>query len=139
MTPPKLAAIADAQEAAPAVPRGRGRPPKRSLKLQMLLDGAAELFNLRGISATSVADVADILGLSRASLYYYVEDREDLVFQCYLRACELMAEDLAAAGGEPSGLKRTLAFVRHSLMPTRPSTAVLSEIDVLAGARAEVV
>jgi len=139
MTPPDPAAISTTQEAAPASPRGRGRPPKRSLKRKMLLDGAAELFNLRGISATSVADVADILGLSRASLYYYVDDREDLVFQCYLRACELTAEDLAAAAGEPTGLARTLAFVRHSLMPGRPTTAVLSEIDVLAGERAEAV
>ena len=33
---------AKAQDGAPAAPRGRGRPPKRSAKLQMLLDGAAE-------------------------------------------------------------------------------------------------
>ncbi|HZC15773.1 MAG TPA: TetR/AcrR family transcriptional regulator [Caulobacteraceae bacterium] len=137
MSPPELAVIRPADEAAATAPRGRGRPAKRSLKLQMLLDGAAELFNLCGISATSVADVADILGLSRASLYYYVDDREDLVFQCYLRACELTADDLAAAAGEPTGLSRTLVFVEHALLSTRPTAAVLSEIDVLNGARAQ--
>lgn len=103
----------------------------------MLLDRAAELFNLRGISATSVADLADTLHISRASLYYYIEDREDLVFQCYMRACALTAEDLAVAAAAPSGLERTLAFVRLALKPTRPTVAVLSEIDALSGARAQ--
>jgi AcrR family transcriptional regulator len=139
MSPPDLPAIRAADEAAAGAPRKRGRPPKRSLRLQILLDGAAELFNLRGISATSVADVADILGISRASLYYYIDDRDDLVFQCYLRACELTAEDLAAAAGEPTGLARTLAFVEHALQATRPTAAVLSEIDALSGARAQAV
>ena len=139
MNPPDLPAIRTPDEAVASAPRRRGRPPKRSLKLQILLDGAAELFNLRGISATSVAEVADILGLSRASLYYYVDDRDDLVFQCYLRACELTADDLAAAAGGPTGLSRTLVFVEHALLASRPTAAVLSEIDVLNGARAQLV
>ena len=115
----------------------RGRPPKRGVKLGLLLDRAAELFNLRGISATSVAEIADTLRISRASLYYYIQDREDLVFQCYMRACELTADDLAAAAAAPNGLARTQAFVRLALMPTRPTVAVLSEIDVLSGERAQ--
>jgi AcrR family transcriptional regulator len=114
----------------------RGRPPKRNQRFALLLDRAAELFNLRGISATSVADLADTLKISRASLYYYIEDREDLVFQCYMRACELTAQDMAAAAVAPSGLERMLAFVRMALGPERPTVAVLSEIDILNGERA---
>lgn len=120
-------------------PRPRGRPPKRSLRLRLLLDRSAELFNLRGISATSVADLADTLQISRASLYYYIEDREDLVFQCYMRACELTEADLAAAAGAASGFERVLALVRLALLPSRPTVAVLSEIDILSGDRAEAV
>jgi AcrR family transcriptional regulator len=56
-----------------------------------LLDAAARQLNSKGISMTSITDVADQLGFSRASLYYYVEDREDLMFQVYLRSSELMA------------------------------------------------
>jgi AcrR family transcriptional regulator len=107
------------------------------MRRQLLLDAAAELFNLRGISATPFAEVADVLGLSRASLYYYFEDRADLVYQCYIRACELTAADLAAAAVEADGLQRTLAFVRAALVPERPTAAVLSEIDVLDGPRAQ--
>jgi AcrR family transcriptional regulator len=120
-------------------PPRRGRPPKRGLRVKLLLDRAAELFNLRGISATSVADLAEVLQISRASLYYYIEDREDLVFQCYMRACELTAADLAAAADAPSGLERAQAFVRLALDPARPTVAVLSEIDVLSGERAAAV
>lgn len=105
----------------------------------MLLDRAAELFNLRGISATSVSDLADALQISRASLYYYIDDREDLVFQCYMRACELTTDDLAAAAEASSGLERIQGFVRRALKPSRPTVAVLSEIDVLSGERAQTV
>ena len=48
-----------------------------------------------GIAATSVNQVAKRVGLTRAAVYYYVKDGEDLVFQCYLRACQLTADDLA--------------------------------------------
>src|SRR6202012_3140349 len=67
-----------------------------------LLDEAARELNSKGISLTSLTDVADKLGFSRASLYYYVEDREDLMFQVYLRSSEIMARPLgeaAQAGG----------------------------------------
>ena len=59
-----------------------------------LLDQAARELNSKGISMTSLTDVADKLGFSRASLYYYVEDREDLMFQVYLRSSEIMARQL---------------------------------------------
>ena len=58
-------------------------------------DEAARQFNARGIAAPSVNQVAKRVGLTRAAVYYYVKDGEDLVFQCYLRACQLTADDLA--------------------------------------------
>jgi len=125
--------------AAAPPPRPRGRPSKHGLKREALLEGAAATFNERGIAATSLADIAERLGLSRASVYYYVNDRAELVFQCYLRACELMAEDLASAGDAAAGLDRILAFVTRALAPDRPPTAVLSEINYLEPAHAAVV
>jgi AcrR family transcriptional regulator len=61
-----------------------------------LLDEAARELNSKGISMTSLTDVADRLGFSRASLYYYVEDREDLMFQVYLRSSERLRNSAAA-------------------------------------------
>ena len=123
------------------VRRGRTAPVVRKpSRRDRLFAAAAQHFNRAGISATSINDIARGLGLTRAALYYYVDDREDLVFQCYLRACELTAEDLGRASEEGrDGLARVLAFLRRALAPDRPPTTVLSEIDYLPDALRAVV
>ena len=138
VTNPPSASRSTTQGEAEPVKR-RGRPSKHGLKREALLEGAAATFNERGIAGTSLADIAERLGLSRASVYYYVNDRAELVFQCYQRACELTAEDLAAAAEAPTGFERTLAFVARALTADRPPTAVLSEINYLQPAHAAVV
>lgn len=112
---------------------------KRELKREALLSTATRLFNLRGIAATSLADIAAEAGLTRSALYYYVDDRSELVFQCYLRACEQTAEDLAVASEATDGMSRLLAFVGRATDPERPTAAVLSEINYLSGAHRELV
>ncbi|HEY0650576.1 TetR/AcrR family transcriptional regulator, partial [Phenylobacterium sp.] len=85
--------------------QGGGRRGKRDA----VLDAAARHLNARGVSNTSLGEIAASLGVSRAALYYYIEDRDDLVFQCYRRACEAMARDLgAAAKADGAGLDRLL-------------------------------
>src|SRR5205085_6415457 len=104
----------------------------RRSKREAVLDAAARQLNARGVSQASLAEIAASLGVSRAALYYYVEDREDLVFQCYRRACEAMARDLdAAAKGQGPGLERLAAFVALALDEDRPEPAVLSEVAAL--------
>ncbi len=104
---------------------------KRSRR-DRLLDEAARQLNARGISGTSLADIASALGLTRAALYYYADDRQDLVFQCYRRACEALGRDLAAAAQADGGaLDRIAAFVTRSLAPDRVEEAVLSEVAYL--------
>lgn len=117
----------------------RGRRSKRAQKRKELLDGATALFNARGISSTSLADVAEVLGLKRATVYYYVSDRAELVYQCYTHACETIAEDLAAASTAENGLERTVVFIRRALTPTRPPVAVLSEVNSLDPANAQII
>lgn len=109
-------------------------------KREAVLDQAAAHLNARGISQTSLTEIAALLGVSRAALYYYVEDREDLVFQCYRRACETMARDLSAAAKAPgTGLDRLLAFVESALDGERPEPAVLSEIAYLGSPQRETI
>ncbi len=123
---------------APREPAGRTR--KRGLKREALLAQATQLFNLRGIAATSLSDIAAEAGLTRAALYYYVDDRAELVFQCYMRACEQTAEDLALASeAATDGLGQVLAFIERSASPDRPPAAVLSEVGYLASPHRELV
>lgn len=106
----------------------------RDARRDAVLDAAAREFNARGVSRASFARIAKDLGLTRAALYYYVKDRQDLVLQCYRRSCAVTASDLAAAqDGGGRGLDRLLGFVRLALDPDRAPTAVLSELDYLAG------
>lgn len=114
--------------------------PKRASKRDAVLAEAALQFNSKGIAGTALADIAATLELTRAALYYYVDDRDDLVFQTYLRSCEIAADDLEAAyeAGE-TGLDRLLAFVGRTLDAERPPAAVLSEVGYLSGSPRAVV
>jgi len=116
--------------------QGSGRRSKRD----GVQDAAARQLNARGVSQTSLSEIAAGLGVSRAALYYYVEDRDDLVFQCYRRACEAMARDLdAVARAEGSGLDRLLAFVAVTLDEERPEPAALAEVGALGSPHRETI
>ena len=105
-----------------------------------LLDEAARELNSKGISMTSLTVVADKLGFSRASLYYYVEDREDLMFQVYLRSSEIMARQLGeAAQFGRTALQIVADFIARTLDPAEPELAALSEIGLLDQAERETV
>jgi len=89
---------------------------------------------------TSLTVVADKLGFSRASLYYYVEDREDLMFQVYLRSSEIMARQLGeAAQYGQTALQVVENFIARMLDPAEPELAALSEIGLLDQAARETV
>ena len=112
----------------------------RRSKREAVLDAAARQLNARGVSQASLSEIAAGLGVSRAALYYYVEDREDLVFQCYRRACEAMARDLDAAAKHPgSGLERVLAFVELALDEARAEPAALAEAGSLSSPNRETI
>lgn len=113
---------------------------KRSSKREAALDEAARLFNERGIAATGIADVAAAMQVTRAALYYYFEERDDLVFQTYERSCRIAAGDLEAADEDGrTGLAKTLAYARRALAPDRPPVAVLGEVDQLKPAQRQII
>jgi len=97
-----------------------------------LLGESARLLNSNGVSGDFLAQAAGALGLTRAALYGYVEDREDLVFRCYQRSCEIMSQRLeeAISGGE-NVFGVIEAFVRKVLDPALPELAALSETGYL--------
>jgi AcrR family transcriptional regulator len=123
----------------------RAKAPRRPVKQphaskrEAVLAEAASQFNRRGIGRTSLSEIAGALGLTRAALYYYVDDRDELVFQCYARACELAANDLDAAANADRGLDRVIDTLRRLLSPERPATAIVGEIGFLSGSLREVI
>jgi AcrR family transcriptional regulator len=113
-------------------PTAKSPAPKHAVKRQALLDEAAHQINMRGAGAVSLNAIAETVGLSRNALYYYITDRADLAFRCYLRSCETATEDLAFAyeqGG--NAVERLSIYVERTLTFDRPAVAVLSDQDFL--------
>jgi AcrR family transcriptional regulator len=105
------------------------------LKRHRLLKAAATCFNRKGYSGTSLKDVAHHLGLTDAALYYYVRNKEELVYQCYLRGAELGrdAMDRARADGT-NGFEQALLYIRYHvevMVGDRGPVAIMSEIPSL--------
>src|SRR5438876_8518605 len=71
--------------------RARAQGKRQRLTQQAIVDGAAKLFAERGFGATSLDEIADSLGAGKASLYYHVKNKEEilrLIFLTVLTASE---------------------------------------------------
>ena len=105
------------------------------LQKDRILKAAAHCFNQKGYAGTSLKDVADQLGLTDPALYYYVRNKEELIYFCYLRAIEVGTEAmrLADVSGE-SGLDKIIRYIENhvSLMVgDRGPVAIVSDIPSL--------
>jgi AcrR family transcriptional regulator len=61
---------------------------KQDAKARLILQTAARIFNERGFHETSMSDVAEALGVSKPFLYYYLKNKEDILFECSRIATE---------------------------------------------------
>ena len=107
--------------------------PTQNTRHDLLLDAATRQLNSKGVLLTSLAEIAAALGISRSAMYYYVTDREDLVFQCYRRAAEVTARHLHEAsriGGTSADVLRT--FVTRMLDPNEPEIAARAEMAMMS-------
>ena len=59
----------------------RGRAPGYDTQREQILARAAELFARQGYIATSMNQVAEACGVSKPSLYHYVRDKDQLLFE----------------------------------------------------------
>ena len=105
------------------------------LQRDRMLKAAAYCFNQKGYSGTSLKDVADILGLTDAALYYYVRNKEELVYQCYLRAadvgCDAMDRAIADAQCGFDQVRLYLRYHIEYMVGDRGPIAIMSEIPSL--------
>jgi AcrR family transcriptional regulator len=108
---------------------------KFQLQRDRVLRAAAYCFNQKGYSGTSLKDVADILGLTDAALYYYVRNKEELVFQCYARTADIGRDAMNRATEEgKTGFDQVRLYIRYHiefLVGERGPMAIMSEIPSL--------
>jgi AcrR family transcriptional regulator len=79
--------VAAEPDPGPAGSRRPGRP--RGSTRERILDIALELFNEQGYDKTSLREIADRLGTTKAALYYHFERKEDILFALHLRLHDL--------------------------------------------------
>jgi AcrR family transcriptional regulator len=100
-----------------------------------VLKAAAACFNQKGYSGTSLKDVSKHLNLTDAALYYYVKNKEELVYLCYQRAADLGREAMLRGIGEGrTGLEQAQLYIRYHveiMVGDKGPVAIMSEIPSL--------
>lgn len=70
----------------------QSRDEQHQLKRMAILRTAGNLFNRNGFRETSLNDLALELQVTKPTLYYYVENKEDILYQCLLTAITQLLE-----------------------------------------------
>lgn len=88
------------------------RDAQRQQKRDAILRIAAREFCAKGYHRTSLNDIAERLNVTKPSLYYYVKNKDDILFQCHREALEQLREPLETARrGDRSGRERLRGFM----------------------------
>jgi AcrR family transcriptional regulator len=105
------------------------------LKREAAIEQALRAFGRRGFKNTSLGTIAEALNVSKPALYYYFEDKQELLYECHKLSMEIGDRALEAAinaGG--TGLDKVLRFVSAyvaALTGELSASAVLDELDEL--------
>jgi AcrR family transcriptional regulator len=119
--------------------------PDGAVTAKRLLDLAARLFWENGYAATTTRELAEALGVQKASLYYHMESKEDLLYEiCMESLANIHAAVSQAVSEESDPMRRVQAMIRAhvlSMLDDREKHAtMLTELKALsASRRAEVV
>jgi TetR/AcrR family transcriptional regulator, cholesterol catabolism regulator len=83
-----------------------------------ILDAAAQVFADRGFYGASTQDIADVLGIRQASLYYYFPSKEVALEEVCLRGVEgFLERAVAIAGASGSPREKIERLMRAHLTP----------------------
>jgi AcrR family transcriptional regulator len=75
---------------------GRKRLRDHGVKRDAVVRTAARAFAERGFHNTSLDDIAKALDVTKPTIYYYVTNKEQLLFQCFVTGLEPIREALRA-------------------------------------------
>jgi acyl-CoA synthetase (AMP-forming)/AMP-acid ligase II/AcrR family transcriptional regulator len=74
----------------------RASEPQRSDKKDAVLLAGARLFTRKGFQGTSLDDIAQSLGVTKPTLYYYITNKEEILIECVERGLTAFHQGLAA-------------------------------------------
>lgn len=84
-------------------------------KQQVILRAAARLFRERGYERTRLTDIADVLNITKPSLYYYVGNKEEILIAIQQAGLDQMLDgfDQLDAGDKTGAELLTILLVRY--------------------------
>lgn len=127
----------------------RARATKKSavrdgVRREELVTAAARIFAAKGYGQTSIQDVADEIGVLKGSLYYYIDSKEDLLFEVIRSTLVTWHElvDTTKASTAPT-LERIRTYVEHniqgSLAERDRTTVFLHDFQALSPKRRQMI
>ena len=105
-----------------AVTRRTWERPRR--RTSEIIEAAAGVFADLGYHGASTQNIADVLGIRQASLYYYFQSKEDALEQVCMRGVEGYVESAAAiAAGPGSATGKLERLIYHHIAPMQERAA----------------
>ena len=99
-----------------ALPAARRRSPRR--RAPEIIDAAARVFAERGFHGATTQDIADVLGIRQASLYYYFSSKEGaLELVCLQGVAGFYEVAKAIAAGPGSAADKLARLIKAHLDP----------------------
>jgi AcrR family transcriptional regulator len=95
-------------QTAPAEPQALDEGPEQAQIVdtrQRILDAALDLFIEQGFDGTSLRQIAEQLGVTKAALYYHFESKDDILMALHMRLHEFGRVALLRMGEEPITMK----------------------------------
>ena len=92
---------------------------RRSAKKEAILDAAASTFMEHGYSATSIDDIADLLGSTKGRIYYYYKSKADLFYAIHSEAMRInleTMEPIATGDGSPTERLTEMLYAQFDLI-----------------------
>lgn len=62
---------------------GQRNEEQRADRLVEIMEASVKLFAKKGYHATSISDISEAVGLGRGALYYYIQSKEDLLWEIH--------------------------------------------------------
>lgn len=104
-------------------------------KRDALLRAAAAAFSRKGFHATSLDEIAQTLGVTKAALYYYFPNKQTLLMACFEKAMDVAFASYAAAEREGRNgrekLRLSLAYYLERMLDQLNACVVLLEENAL--------
>jgi len=107
------------------IPRRSGGGPRR--RTAKIIEAAAEVFARRGYHGASTQDIADVLGIRQASLYYYFPSKDAALEHVCLRGAEGYAETAEAIAKEDApAAAKVRKLIKSHLQPLEDRRAFVT-------------